>query len=289
MRPSGTELKALKAVEELVTADHIAVSHKTGASTGYTDYLLRDLAKYNYVERVGKAYRLTPQGKDILEEKRKIQEELQRFQVGIEEWLEEGLGRMIITQIIENRLRIRAMVELIAQKDILGQEELREHLAEVAQRDWNEEVDRLLPVGLAEGFKILPEEEAEGSLGWMIITQAIENKLKIRAIVELIAQKGILNQEELNHHLATVVQRDWNQEVDRLLPEELVEEVPKTLEREAVPIGNVGSHPIGVDSHSRPFKVGEVPATDSLSRSFQEVRAALKIQLQEQRKYIRSI
>lgn len=158
-RPSGTELKALKAIEELVAADHIAVSQQTGTSSAYADYLLRNLAKNSFVERMGKGYRLTEEGRKILREKRQIQEKLERLEEGIGQQLGGDLAGMMIAQIIENRLKIRAIVELIAQKGILTWEELRTHLATVIQRDWNEELDKLLPPELAQEFKMQPEEQ----------------------------------------------------------------------------------------------------------------------------------
>ena len=54
----------------------------------------------------------------------------------------------------------------------------------------------------------------------MVIAQTIENRLKIRAIVLLIAQKGVLSQEEMKTHLARVVGRDWEEEMNKLMPEE---------------------------------------------------------------------
>lgn len=239
MRPSGSQLMALQAIEKLAAADHIAVSQETGDSSAYCQYLLRDLAKYDYVEKAGKVYRLTPAGRSFLEQKRDVQEKVKRLQEGMVDKLHEGLGEMIITQAIENRLKIRAIVELIAESGIVAGEDLKVHLATVTERDWNEEVDSMLPVGLADGFKIKADEQPEAGLGWAVITQTIEDRLKIRAIVELIANKGILPQEELKAHLAAVVQRDWDNEVDKLLPEGLAEMFKMAAAEEAAPTKEV--------------------------------------------------
>lgn len=225
MRPTGTELKTLQELEGLVMADHIALSHKTGASPAYTEYLLRDLAKYNYVEKEGKLYRLTPQGRGILEEKHKIQEQVTRFQEGIQgDWFKDGVGLMVITQLVESNLKIRAMVEMLAQKAIIGRDELRDHLTKVVERDWNDEVNRLLPDEFAEVLRIeSKDEQLDRGLGWMVITQTIENKLKLRAIAEMLAQEAIIGQDEMRDHLVKVVERDWNDEMNKLLPGEEIE------------------------------------------------------------------
>ena len=107
---------------------------------------------------MGKGYRLTEEGRKILKEKRQIQEKIERLEESIGQQLGGDLGGMMIAQTIENRLKIRAIVELIAQKGILTREELRAHLATVIQRDWNEELDKLLPPELAEEFKMQPGE-----------------------------------------------------------------------------------------------------------------------------------
>jgi len=226
MRPTGTELLTLKAIEELVGADHIAASGQTGASPAYSQYLLRNLAKYDYVAKQGKIYRLTPKGRAYLQEKRQIQEQVVRLQKGIEhEWSEDGLGQMVITQLVEDKLKLRAIAELIAQKEIASREELRAYLAKVVQRDWDEEVEALLPPELAGALKIESEGGPPGEgLGWVVITQTVENRLKIRAMAELIAQKGIVGPEELRARLTKVVERDWDEEVGKLLPQERAEE-----------------------------------------------------------------
>ena len=226
MRPTGTELLTLKAIEELVGADHIAASGQTGASPAYSQYLLRNLAKYDYVAKQGKIYRLTPKGRAYLQEKRQIQEQVVRLQKGIEhEWSEDGLGQMVITQLVEDKLKLRAIAELIAQKEIASREDLRAYLAKVVQRDWDEEVEALLPPELAGALKIESEGGPPGEgLGWVVITQTVENRLKIRAMAELIAQKGIVGPEELRARLTKVVERDWDEEVGKLLPQERAEE-----------------------------------------------------------------
>jgi len=227
MRPTGTELLTLKAIEELVGADHIAVSGRTGASPAYSQYLLRDLAKYNYVQKQGRIYRLTPQGRTFLQEKRELEEQVSRLQQGIErEWFEDGLGKMVITQLVGDKLKLRAIAELLAQKGIASREDLRAHLAEVVQRDWDKEAEALLPPELAEALKIESEEgPPEGGLGWVVITQTIENRLKVRAMAEFIAEKGMVGADELKAHLTKVFERDWNQEVGKLLPQEAAQEV----------------------------------------------------------------
>ena len=227
MRPTGTELLTLKAIEELVGADHIAVSGRTGASPAYSQYLLRDLAKYDYVQKMGRIYRLAPQGRIFLQEKRELEEQVSRLQQGIErEWFEDGLGKMVITQLVADKLKLRAIAEVVAQSEIATREDLKAHLAEVVQRDWDKEVEALLPPEMAEALKIESEEgPPEGGLGWVVITQTIENRLKVRAMAELIVQKGIVGGEELRAHLAGVVKRDWDEEIEKLLSQEPAEEL----------------------------------------------------------------
>lgn len=75
MRPKvtqvhGTEIDVLRAVEELGVVDPIAVAHHLKFGSAYADYLCRYLAKYGFLERIGRRYSLTTQGEKILEARR---------------------------------------------------------------------------------------------------------------------------------------------------------------------------------------------------------------------------
>lgn len=67
-RPTAMELKVLKALNELKTADGRAVGAKIGLGSEMSDYLCRYLTTKELVRRVGRRYVLAPLGQRALEE-----------------------------------------------------------------------------------------------------------------------------------------------------------------------------------------------------------------------------
>lgn len=65
-RPIGDEVLILKVLENLGAADPITLGRKLDRTSAHIDYLCRYMAKYGYVEKVGRRYRLTPQGEQEL-------------------------------------------------------------------------------------------------------------------------------------------------------------------------------------------------------------------------------
>ncbi|MFQ5933185.1 MAG: hypothetical protein ACE5KI_00910 [Dehalococcoidia bacterium] len=67
-RPTALELKVLKALIELGTADGRAVGSRIGLGSEMSDYLCRYLTTKELVQRVGRKYALTSLGQRALEE-----------------------------------------------------------------------------------------------------------------------------------------------------------------------------------------------------------------------------
>ena len=65
-RPIGDEVLILKALAEISEADPITLGRKLDRTSAHIDYLCRYMAKYGYVEKVGRRYCLTSQGEQEL-------------------------------------------------------------------------------------------------------------------------------------------------------------------------------------------------------------------------------
>lgn len=75
MRPKvtqvhGTEIDVLGAVKELGVVDPIAVARYLKFGSAYAEYLCRYLAKYGFLERIGRKYSLTTHGERVLKGRR---------------------------------------------------------------------------------------------------------------------------------------------------------------------------------------------------------------------------
>lgn len=61
-RPVGDEVLIIKTLGELKEADPVKIGRKIERTTPHVEYLCRYMRGHGYLEKIGRRYRLTPDG-----------------------------------------------------------------------------------------------------------------------------------------------------------------------------------------------------------------------------------
>ena len=120
--------------------------------------------------------------------------------------------------LVSARVRVRALIEVLEEKGVFGTGQYDEHAGVVWDRDYDELAREMLPPTTEPEVPPAPEAPpglkyerryAEALAGF--VDEAIAARVRIRAVIEVLEQQGVLGPGEFDQKAEAIWERDYEE------------------------------------------------------------------------------